>query len=57
MIEFVRTSISKIRSLDPKIQLVVIASLQYAISRAFLYGVACSILCFISTIFMRNCQL
>ncbi|RCH78168.1 hypothetical protein CU098_003354, partial [Rhizopus stolonifer] len=57
IIEFVRTSISKLRDLDPEIQAVVIASLQFSIHRAYMYGVVCSVLCFISATLMRNCQL
>lgn len=57
IIEFVRTSITKIHILAPEIQLIVVSSLGQAIHSAFGYGVACSILCFVSTLFMRNCQL
>lgn len=57
IIEFVRTSITKIRTLTPEIQLVIISSLAHAMHSAFAYGVACSILCFVTALFMRNCQL
>jgi MFS family permease len=57
IIEFVRTSITKIRSLAPEIQIVIISSLGQAIHSAFGYGVVCAVLCFLSTICMRNCQL
>lgn len=57
IIEFVRTSITKVRTLAPEIQLVIVSSLAQAIHSAFAYGVACSILCFIVTLFMRDCQL
>ena len=57
IIEFVRTSITKVRTLAPEVQLVIIASLNQAIHSAFLYGVACSILCFVCANCMRNCKL
>lgn len=57
IIEFVRTSITQLRTLAPEIQVVVIKSLEQAMRPAFGYGVACSVLCFTVTLFMRNCQL
>ncbi|KAG2232681.1 hypothetical protein INT48_006860 [Thamnidium elegans] len=57
IIEFVRTSITKLRTLAPEIQVVVITSLEQAMHPALGYGVACSALCFIVTLFMRDCQL
>ncbi|KAI9260460.1 major facilitator superfamily domain-containing protein [Helicostylum pulchrum] len=57
IIEFVRTSITKLRTLAPEIQVVVITSLEQAMHPAIGYGVACSALCFIATLFIRDCQL
>jgi MFS family permease len=57
IIEFVRTSITKIRTLAPEVQVVVISSLGQAIHTAFMYGVVCAVLCFLAALCMRNCQL
>jgi MFS family permease len=57
IIEFVRTSITKIRTLAPEVQVVILSSLGQAIRTAFGYGVVCAILCFWAAICMRNCQL
>ncbi|KAG2206515.1 hypothetical protein INT47_008532 [Mucor saturninus] len=57
IIEFVRTSITKIRTLAPEMQVVIISSLSQAIHSAFAYGVASSVLCFVAALFMRDCYL
>lgn len=57
LIRFVRTSITKIRMLAPDIQVVVIVSLEKAIRSAFAYGVICAVLCFITALYLRDCQL
>lgn len=57
IIEFVRTSITKIRTLAPEVQVVVISSLGQAIHSAFLHGVVCAILCFLAALCKRSCQL
>lgn len=57
IIEFVRTSITKIRILAPEVQALILASLGQAIRSAFGYGAVCAILCFLAAICMRNCQL
>ncbi|KAI8638500.1 major facilitator superfamily domain-containing protein [Parasitella parasitica] len=57
IIEFVRTSITKVRTLAPEVQAIIIASLQKSIHTAFKYGLAASICCFVVTLALRNCQL
>jgi uncharacterized membrane protein len=57
IIDFVRTSITKVHTLAPEIQAIVISSLEQAIHTAYRYGVTCALLCFMCTICMRNCQL
>ncbi|GAN03720.1 MFS multidrug transporter [Mucor ambiguus] len=57
IIEFVRTSITKVRTLAPEVQAVIVASLQKSIHTAFKYGVAASICCFLITLTLRNCKL
>jgi MFS family permease len=57
IVEFVRTSITQVRTLKPEVQTIVVNVLQKAIKQAFLYGVAASICCFLATVCMRNCQL
>ncbi|KAI9262018.1 major facilitator superfamily domain-containing protein [Sporodiniella umbellata] len=54
LIEFIRTSISKIRDLDFDIRAIVIRSLEFSIHRAYIYGVVCSVLCFLSALGMKN---
>ncbi|KAI8082781.1 major facilitator superfamily domain-containing protein [Halteromyces radiatus] len=57
IIEFVRTSISKIRLLSPSIQIIVIKSLQDAIHSSIYYAVITSVLCLVVSCFMKNCDL
>lgn len=57
IIQFVRTSITQVRTLKPEVQAIVIDALQRAITQAFLFGVVTSICCFLATLCMRDCQL
>ncbi|KAL0090948.1 major facilitator superfamily domain-containing protein [Phycomyces blakesleeanus] len=58
IIEFVRTSITKIRTLPPDIQIVVLAALEKSIHVTFWYAIVCSSLCFLVTsLFMKDCHL
>ncbi|KAI8985448.1 major facilitator superfamily domain-containing protein [Pilobolus umbonatus] len=57
IIEFIRTSFSKIHTLAPDIKWIAITSLEAAIHTAFLYGLVCSVLCLLATLLMKNCHL
>lgn len=57
IIEFVRTSITKVRTLAPEVQTVVFSSLMAAIKTAMFFGVGASIACFLVTLCLRNCKL
>ncbi|KAI9018647.1 major facilitator superfamily domain-containing protein [Phycomyces nitens] len=58
IIEFVRTSITKIRTLPPDIQIVVLAALEQSIHTTFWYAIICSVGCFLVTfLFMKDCHL
>lgn len=57
IIEFVRTSITKVRLLAPEVQAVVHKSLLIAIKTAMVFGLATSIICFFVTLCLRNCKL
>ena len=57
IIEFVRTSISEVRTLEPEIQRVVIDALYRALRRGFVYGFVMSVLSFIAIVCMKNCFL
>ncbi|CAO3634827.1 unnamed protein product [Cunninghamella echinulata] len=57
IIEFVRTSITKVRTLSPEIQVIVIKALEDAIHSTIIYAIIASILCFSVTLMMKNCDL
>ncbi|CAO3630779.1 unnamed protein product [Cunninghamella blakesleeana] len=57
IIEFVRTSITKVRTLSPEIQVIVIKALQDAIHSTLVYAIIASTLCFSITLLMKNCDL
>ncbi|KAI8139000.1 major facilitator superfamily domain-containing protein [Fennellomyces sp. T-0311] len=57
IIDFVRTSVSEIRTLDPEIQRVVIDALYRSLRRGFVYGFVMSVVSFIAVVCMKNCFL
>ncbi|KAI8068057.1 major facilitator superfamily domain-containing protein [Gongronella butleri] len=57
IIGFVRSSITKIRTLSPDLQVIVIRALQDAIHTSMFYAVVTSVICLIATCFMKDCNL
>ncbi|KAI8377966.1 major facilitator superfamily domain-containing protein [Radiomyces spectabilis] len=57
IISFVRTSISEIQSLAPDIYQLVVAGLYSSIHKALRFALLCSVCCFTTTLFLKNCQL
>ncbi|ORZ15842.1 major facilitator superfamily domain-containing protein [Absidia repens] len=57
IIEFVRTSITKIRTLSPELQIVVLKALQEAIHSSLFYAVVTSAICFVMTCLFKDCNL
>lgn len=57
IIEFVRTSITKIHTLSPEIQKVIVNSLLIAIKKTMVFGICTSLICFLCTLLLKNCKL
>lgn len=57
LIEFFRILITKVSMLAFTVQIVVVEALEKAIQSAFAYGVVSAIVCLITTLCLRDCQL